>query len=96
MISLTQTLLHTLLKIWQEKKQLYTEAIQRTSMDGVDDDTQSFLFSAACSVPLQVNWTKSPVASKCYHVVISTNIRVNRRAMQLEGNMWRYDAGEYT
>lgn len=54
MISLAQTL-HTKLKNRQEKKKHHsTEAIQRTSMNGLDDDIQGFLFSTACSIPLPV------------------------------------------
>jgi hypothetical protein len=49
-------------------------------------------YSLLCFTPLpvpliQVNQLKSPVASKCYHVVISINIHVNRRAAHVDGNI---------
>jgi hypothetical protein len=69
-------------------------------MDGVDNDIQGFPFSAVCSIPFpillaQVNQPISPVASKCYHMVISTNIHVNRTT-QLEDNIEMYATEENT
>lgn len=57
----------------------YTEAMERSPMDGGDDSTGGCLFSAPLHLPLFcVNQHKVLVTSKGYCVVITASIPVDR------------------
>jgi hypothetical protein len=67
------------------------EVIEKSSMYGLDDDAQSFPRYAYSHIPLQlpaayVNMPKALGAGRGYHVVITTNIPVNKRPEGTIGN----------
>jgi hypothetical protein len=66
----------------------YTEPTERSPKDGGDDGLRGFPLSACCYIPLRhpLVYTLQPKALVTSEVVIS-NVRVKRKATQLERNM---------
>jgi hypothetical protein len=65
--------------------------MERIPMGGGDGGTQGFPLSAYCYVPVE---PKAPVARKICHMVIITNICVNRIGTRQEGNVRKYSGWE--
>jgi hypothetical protein len=74
---------------------LCTEAMEKSPVNGGGDSTQGFPHPAYWCIPLQlylayISQPRVLVATEDYHVIVITNIPVNRIAEQLEGNIGKY------
>ena len=70
-------------------------ATYRSVMNGAEEEARGFLLSASLFYPTpatsgQILWVQTPVASKWYHVVVTTNISVKETARRLGKNMGKY------
>jgi hypothetical protein len=66
----------------------YTEAMERSPTDGVDDSTRDFPLTAQYRIPFQISVCYFPTAlvtSKGYHMTSITDTHDIRMVRQLEG-----------